>query len=89
MAITVNEFDAREAELNAQKRKAYYSNYSEKMKEEWKKKTILSIRIRHEDTEMMEFYSWLMEHYPTKRKNGTVDMDAFIRSVKGRIMEGN
>ena len=89
MAITVNEFDAEKASENARRRKDYYVAYYQKSRDRMKEVTILTLRIRHDDREMMGFYSWLMEHYPSKRKNGTVDMDAFVRSNKKRIMEEN
>ncbi len=86
MAIQISELDISKAQANLEKKKSYTTDYYIKLHQH-ETLTILTIRINHEDKEMMEFYAWLMKHYPTKRRNGTVNMDAFIRAYKDKIMK--
>ena len=86
MSINISDFVLESAHQDNIKKRERTAEYYAKMHLQ-EDVTILTIRIHHDDEEMMEFYNWLVKHYPTKRKNGSVDMDRFIQENKDRIME--
>ncbi len=88
MSINISDSLLEKAHQDVIQERNRTAEYYAKMHQE-EEVTILTLRIHHDDKEMMEFYNYLLKHYPTKRKNGSVNMDLFIRSIKNKIMENN